>query len=188
MSISCRLAAQIVTTLLQACPNLCVIATSREALDIPGEMTFRVPSLSVPDSRHIPPIETLTQYESIRLFVERAEVIQPNFELTTANASSVAQICQRLDGIPLAIELAVARVKMMPVEQVITRLDNRFRLLTGGSRTALPRHQTLQALIDWSYDLLSEAERALLQRLSVFAGGWNLEAAEMICAGIEDQS
>ncbi len=175
--------AQIVTALLQACPNLCVIATSREALDIPGEMTFRVPSLSVPDARHTPPIETLTQYESIRLFVERAEVIQPNFELTTANASSVAQICQRLDGIPLAIELAVARVKMMPVEQVITRLDNRFRLLTGGSRTALPRHQTLQALIDWSYDLLSEAERALLQRLSVFAGGWTLEAAEMICAG-----
>jgi len=179
--------AQIVTTLLQACPNLCVIATSREALDIPGEMTFRVPSLSVPDSRHTPPIETLTQYESIRLFVERAEVIQPDFELTTANASSVAQICQRLDGIPLAIELAVARVKMMPVEQVITRLDNRFRLLTGGSRTALPRHQTLQALIDWSYDLLSDGERALLQRLSVFAGGWTLEAAEMICAGTRIQ-
>jgi len=177
--------AQIVTTLLQACPNLCVIATSREALDIPGEMAFRVPSLSVPDARHIPPIETLTQYESIRLFVERAEAIQPNFALTNANASSVAQICHRLDGIPLAIELAVARVKMMPVEQVITRLDNRFRLLTGGSRTALPRHQTLQALIDWSYDLLSGAERTLLQRLSIFAGGWTLEAAEMICAGEE---
>ncbi len=118
--------AQIVTTLLQACPNLCVIATSREALDIPGEMTFRVPSLSVPDSRHTPPIETLAQYESIRLFVERAEVIQPDFVLTSANASSVAQICQRLDGIPLAIELAVARVKMMPVEQVISTAGQPF--------------------------------------------------------------
>jgi predicted ATPase/class 3 adenylate cyclase len=175
--------AQIASTLLQSCPNLCILATSREALDIPGEMSFRVPSLSVPDMHHTPPIETLSQYESIRLFVERAEAIQPEFELTTANASSVAQICRRLDGIPLAIELAVARVKMMPVEQVTARLDNRFRLLTGGSRTALPRHQTLQALIDWSYDLLSDAERILLQRLSVFAGGWTLEAAEMICAG-----
>ena len=175
--------AQIASTLLQACPNLCILTTSREALDIPGEMSFRVPSLSVPDPRHTPPIEALSQYESIRLFVERAEAIQPEFTLTSANASSVAQICRRLDGIPLAIELAVARVKMMPVEQVTARLDNRFRLLTGGSRTALPRHQTLQALIDWSYDLLSDAERILLQRLSVFAGGWTLEAAEMICAG-----
>ncbi len=175
--------AQVIKILLQACPNLCMLATSREALDIPGEMTFRVPSLSVPDSRHTLPLETLTQYESIRLFVERAEAIQPSFTLTSANASSVAQICHRLDGIPLAIELAVARVKMMPVEQVTARLDNRFRLLTGGSRTALPRHQTLQALIDWSYDLLSDSERALLQRLSVFAGGWTMEAAEMICAG-----
>ena len=175
--------AQTITTLLQACPDLCIIATSRETLDIPGEMAFRVPSLSVPDTRHTPPIETLTQYESIRLFVERAEAVQPDFILTSANAPSVAQICRRLDGIPLAIELAVARVKMMPVEQVTARLDNRFRLLTGGSRTALPRHQTLQALIDWSYDLLSDAERALLQRLSVFAGGWTLEAAEMICTG-----
>ena len=175
--------AQILATLLQACQNLCVVATSREALDIPGEMAFRVPSLSVPDARHTLPIESLTQYESIRLFVERAEAVQPDFALTNANASSVAQICHRLDGIPLAIELAVARVKMMPVEQVITRLDNRFRLLTGGSRTALPRHQTLQALIDWSYDLLSGEERSLLQWLSVFAGGWTLEAAERICAG-----
>jgi predicted ATPase/class 3 adenylate cyclase len=175
--------AQVIEILLQACPNLCVLATSREALDIPGEMTFRVPSLSLPDTHQIPPVESLTQYESIRLFVERAEAVQPGFSLTSANASSIAQICLRLDGIPLAIELAVARVKMMPVEQVTARLDNRFRLLTGGSRTALPRHQTLQALIDWSYDLLSDAERALLQRLSIFAGGWTLEAAECICAG-----
>jgi predicted ATPase len=175
--------AHLVTTLLQACPNLCILVTSREALDIPGEVPFRVPSLSAPDVRQIPPIEKLTQYESVRLFVERAEVIQPDFSLTNANASQVALICHRLDGIPLAIELAVARVKMMRVEQVAARLDDRFRLLTGGSRTALPRHQTLRALIDWSYDLLSEVERTLLERLSVFAGGWTLEAAEAICAG-----
>ena len=119
-----------------------------------------MPSLSAPDTRRrIPPIEKLIEYESVRLFVERAGVIQPDFALTHANALSVAQICQRLDGIPLAIELAVARVKMMRVEQVAERLDDRFRLLTGGSRTALPRHQTLQALIDWSYDLLSDSER-----------------------------
>jgi predicted ATPase/class 3 adenylate cyclase len=175
--------AQLVTTLLQACPNLCILATSREALDIPGEVPFRVPSLSAPDARRIPPIEKLIEYESVRLFVERAGVIQPDFALTHANALPVAQICHRLDGIPLAIELAVARVKMMRVEQVAERLDDRFRLLTGGSRTALPRHQTLQALIDWSYDLLSDAERVLLQRLSVFAGSWTLGAAEAICAG-----
>ena len=175
--------AEIVTTLLQACPNLSMIATSREALDIPGEMTFRVPSLSVPDVRHAPPAEALKQYEAIQLFVDRAGAIQPDFALTDANAFAVAQICHRLDGIPLAIELAVARVKMMPVEQVIRRLDNRFRLLTGGSRTALPRHQTLRALIDWSYDLLSDTERVLFQRLSIFAGGWTLEAAERICQG-----
>jgi tetratricopeptide (TPR) repeat protein len=119
----------------------------------------------------------------MQLFVERAEIIQPGFELTDRNAAAVAQICHRLDGIPLAIELSVARVKMMPVEQVAARLDDRFRLLTGGSRTALPRHQTLRALIDWSYDLLSEAERTLFRRLSVFAGGWTLEAAERICSG-----
>jgi predicted ATPase/class 3 adenylate cyclase len=175
--------AELVSALLQACPNLCILVTSREALDIPGEVPFRVPSLSAPDVRKIPPIERLIEYESVRLFVERAEVIQPGFVLTNANASTVAQICHRLDGIPLAIELAVARVKMMRVEQVAARLDDRFRLLTGGSRTALPRHQTLRALIDWSYDLLSDVESTLLQRLSVFTGGWTLEAAEMICTG-----
>src|SRR5205814_9344426 len=112
-----------------------------------------------------------------------AALSQPAFLLTPANASAVVQICQRLDGIPLAIELAAARVKALPVEQIATRLDDMFRLLTGGSRTALPRQQTLRALIDWSYQLLSEAERALLRRLSVFAGGWTLGAAEAVCAG-----
>src|SRR5574341_134949 len=174
---------QLVAMLMQACPNLCILATSREALDIPGEVPFRVPSLSIPDARRLPPLPALAQYEAMQLFIERAETIHPGFALTETNAPAVAQICQRLDGIPLAIELSVARVKMMPVEQVAARLDDRFRLLTGGSRAALPRHQTLRALIDWSYDLLTEAERTLFRRLSVFAGGWTLEAAEAICAG-----
>jgi predicted ATPase/class 3 adenylate cyclase len=175
-------AAQLTATILQACPNVCILVTSRESLDIPGEVPIRVPSLSIPNTHQIPPIEKLIQYESVRLFVERAELIQPDFTLTQLNALPVAQICHRLDGIPLAIELAVARVKMMRVEQVAERLDDRFRLLTGGSRTALPRHQTLRALIDWSYDLLSESERTLMSRLSVFAGGWTLDAAEAVCA------
>jgi predicted ATPase/class 3 adenylate cyclase len=175
--------AQLVSTLLQTCPNICILATSREALNIAGELSFRVPSLSIPDARRLPALSALSQYEAMRLFVERAEIVQPGFELTDTNARAVAQICHRLDGIPLAIELSVARVKMMPVEQVAARLDDRFRLLTGGSRTAMPRHQTLRALIDWSYDLLSEPERMLFRRLSVFAGGWTLEAAEAICTG-----
>jgi len=175
--------AQLVDLLLQACPNLCILATSREALDIPGEVTLRVPSLSIPDIQRFEPAEALTQYESVRLFVERAELIQPGFALNHSNALSIAQICRRLDGIPLAIELAVARVKVMNVEQVALRLDDRFRLLTGGSRTALPRHQTLRALIDWSFDLLSDMERILFRRLSVFSGGCTLEAAEAICTG-----
>jgi predicted ATPase/class 3 adenylate cyclase len=175
--------AQLVATLLQSCPHICILTTSREALNIPGELSFRVPSLSIPDARHLPPLPALSQYEAMQLFVERAEIVQPGFELTDTNAQAIAQICRRLDGIPLAIELSVARVKIMPVEQVAARLDDRFRLLTGGSRTALPRHQTLRALIDWSYDLLSEQERMLFRRLSVFAGGWTLEAAEEICAG-----
>jgi non-specific serine/threonine protein kinase len=180
--------AQLAETLLHACPNLSILATSRETLGIAGESTFGVPSLSVPDPRRVSSAgaglaSDLIPYEGVRLFIERAIAVQPNFNMTDANASAVAQICYRLDGIPLAIELAAARVKALSVEQIAARLDDRFRLLTGGSRTALPRHQTLQALIDWSYDLLSEVERVLLRRLSVFAGGWTLEAAETVCAG-----
>src|SRR5204863_2182564 len=128
------------------------------------------------------PLERLREFEAVRLFVERAVLGQPSFEITAANAAAVAQVCQRLDGIPLAIELAAARVRIMPVEKIAERLDDRFRLLTGGSRTALPRQQTLRAFIDWSYDLLTERERTLLRRLSVFAGGWVLEAAEAVCS------
>ena len=128
-------------------------------------------------------IEKLSQYEAVRLFIDRASLVSPNFIVNKDNAPFIAQICYRLDGIPLAIELAAARVKMLNVEQISNRLDDRFRLLTGGARTALPRQQTLRALIDWSYDILSANERLLLCRLSVFSGGWSIEAAEEICAG-----
>jgi predicted ATPase len=179
--------AELARRLLEACPDLRVLATSREALGVPGEALFRVPTLTTPIPPP-PPVEQLTQYEAVRLFIDRALLSQPAFAVTNANAPSVAEICHRLDGIPLAIELAAARVKALPMEQIARRLDDRFKLLTGGSRTGLPRQQTLRAAIDWSYDLLAEPERALLLRLSMFAGGWDLEAADAVCAGeaIED--
>jgi predicted ATPase/DNA-binding XRE family transcriptional regulator len=168
--------------LLNAASGLKILATSREALGISGEVIWVVPSLSLPDTKTLLQVEELYQYEAIELFVERARLVQPHFDLTKSNASSVAQICYHLDGIPLAIELAAARIKMMTAEQINSHLDNRFQLLTGGSRTALPRHQTLRAAIDWSYDLLSESEQLLLRRLAAFSGGWSLDAAEQICA------
>jgi predicted ATPase/class 3 adenylate cyclase/Tfp pilus assembly protein PilF len=174
--------AQLAEALLRACPKIQILASSREALGVAGETSYRIPSLSIPDVRRLPPLETLSQYESVRLFVERAHSVQSTFALTTTNAPYIAQICQRLDGIPLAIELAAARTKALSPDQIVSRLDDRFRLLTGGSRTALPRQQTLQALIDWSHDLLSLPEQILLRRLSVFVGGWTLEAAEAVCA------
>src|SRR5713226_5481995 len=175
--------AQLADALLRSCPRLRLLASSREGLGIGGEQTYRVPSLSLPDARHLPPLERLRDFEAVQLFADRARLSQATFAVTQANALSVAQVCQRLDGIPLAIELAAARVKALSVEKLNERLDDMFRLLTGGSRTALPRQQTLRALIDWSYDLLSPSEGALLRRLSVFAGGWTLEAAEAVCAG-----
>src|SRR5579859_2233985 len=167
--------------LLSGAPHLTILATSREPLGLTGESIYRVPSLTLPAADD-PTLAALERSESGRLFAERAAAVQPGFALTAANAPAVAQICQRLDGIPLALELAAARVRAMPPEQIAARLDDRFRLLTGGSRTALPRQQTLRALIDWSWDLLLEPERALLRRTAVFAGGWSLEAAESIAA------
>lgn len=175
--------ATLADALLHTCTSLRLLATSREVLGLPGETVWRVPSLSVPDPERIPPLERLSQYEAVRLFVERARSSQPGFSVTKNNAPVVVQVCRRLDGIPLAIELAAARVKVLAVEQIAARLDDRFRLLVGGSRMALPRHQTLRATMDWSYDLLSDKERCALRRLSVFAGGWTLEAAEQVCAG-----
>jgi predicted ATPase/class 3 adenylate cyclase len=181
-------AAQFADELLRACLNLRLLVSSREALGVPGEKAHHVKSLSTPQTNATLLVKTATQYEAVRLFVDRAKTVSSTFTMTSANVSAVAQICSRLDGIPLAIELAAARVKMLKADQIAERLDDRFRLLTGGSRTALPRQQTLRAMIDWSYDLLPEAERVLLLRLSVFAGGWTLEAAETVCqgSGIDD--
>ncbi len=175
--------AQLADALLRSCPHLRILATSREAVGVEGELTFRVPSLSVPDLQRLPPLEQLIHHEAVRLFTERARWSLPTFAVTSQNAGAVAQVCVQLDGMPLALEMAAARVKVLTVEQIATRLDDRFRLLRAGSRTALPRHQTLRAAMDWSHDLLSERERVLFRRLSVFAGGFTLEAAEAICAG-----
>ena len=178
--------ATLAADLLRNCPGIHILATSREPLGLSGEQTYRIPSLSVPPAaskNHTLTADVLSQYDSVRLFIERAQAVQPTFSVTDQNAPAVAQVCAHLDGIPLAIELAAARVRSMPVEQVNARLDQRFRLLTGGSRANLPRQQTLRALIDWSYDLLNEQERVMLTRLSVFAGGCTLDAAESVCAG-----
>jgi predicted ATPase/class 3 adenylate cyclase len=175
--------AQLSATLLRSCPQVAVLATSREPLGVAGELTYRVPSLSSPDPNQTQTPRSLSQYEAVRLFNERAQFHRPDFAVTSQNAPALAQVCYHLDGIPLAIELAAARVRLLSVEDINDRLDNRFRLLTGGDRTALPRHQTLRAAIDWSYDLLNEQERRLLSRLSVFVGGWTLSAAEQICSG-----
>jgi len=175
--------AHLVETLLRSCPGLHILTTSREAFNTPGETIWLVPSLGVPDAYHLPPIEGLVKYESVQLFIERATSVLPAFRLTQENAQALVQVCHRLDGLPLAIELAAARVKVLSLEQIATRLDHSYRLLAGGSRTALPRQQTLQATIEWSYHLLPEKERILFRRLSVFLGSFALEAAEAVCAG-----
>jgi len=180
--------AQVVNVLLRAAPRIKVMASSREALGVRGEVSYPVPSLTLPNIKHLPDIEQLSQFEAVRLFIDRALLVAPHFEVDKDNAPYIAQICHRLDGIPLAIELAAARAKVLSMDQISKRLDDRFRLLTGGARTALPRQQTLRALIDWSYDILDENEQLLLLRLSVFAGGWTLEAAEEVCVGDEIES
>jgi predicted ATPase/class 3 adenylate cyclase len=175
--------ARLAEAILRAGQNLRMLATSREALNIPGEVAWRVPSLLLPEFRNLPPLEELTRFESVRLFIERATAAQPSFTLTRENATWVAALCRQLDGIPLAIELAAARVPAMAVEQIAARLDDRFRLLGRANRSSLPRHQTLRAVMDWGYQLLSEQEQRVFRRLSVFMGGWSLEAAEAVCGG-----
>ena len=175
--------AELVHGVLLACPSVRILATSQESLGVDGEAMLPVPSLALPDDGRASQPEQLLEFEAVRLFVERAQAASPTFRVTAANAASVAQVCRRLDGIPLALELAAARLRALSVEQIAARLDDRFRLLTGGSRVAVPRHQTLRATMDWSYDLLTPDEQALLRRLAVFAGGFGLEAAEAVGSG-----
>jgi predicted ATPase/DNA-binding CsgD family transcriptional regulator len=174
---------RLVDALLDSCPGLRVLATSRETLGAAGEVSWVVPSLTVPDSGQAPTAEKLEGYESVRLFVERASQRDPSFVLTHRNGPAVAQVCRRLEGIPLAIELAAARIGVLPVERIAERLDDSLRLLTAGGRTAMPRHRTLRATLEWSHELLVEPERRLFRRLSVFAGGLTLETAEAVGAG-----
>ena len=180
-------AATLASEILRVCPQVSLLASSREPLGVSGEQVYRVPSLSLPDAQ-ARTAESLSRCESAALFTARARSVQPAFAVTDTNAPAVAAICRRLDGIPLALELAAARVSALSVGEISARLDDRFRLLTGGSRTALPRQRTLQALVDWSYDLLTDAEKTALCRLSVFYGGWTLDAAEAVCAGGEVRS
>ena len=174
--------AELAESLLRACPNLHLLVTTQEGLGVAGELVWRLPTLTAPDVRSGVPLtrESVARFEAVRLFVERAVAAQSRFSLTDANAGAIASICARLDGIPLAIELAAVRVKVLSPEQILSRLENRFQLLTGGNRTALPRQQTLRAAIDWSYELLEAEERTLLQRLGIFAGGCTLDSAEHI--------
>lgn len=175
--------ARMADAVLRECPDVRLLTTSREGLGIYGETIYRVPGLTLPPGERNADPAQLLQSEAARLFRDRAAQVRPGFALTPENAPMVASLCRRLDGIPLALELAAARVGSLSVREIHAGLDQRFGILTGGASTALPRQQTLRSLIDWSYDLLNGAEKALLGRLSVFAGGWTLEAAEAVCAG-----
>ena len=180
--------AQLAERLLQRCPHLQILATSREPLGLAGEVTWRVPSLQLPEPDARPTAAALGEVEAVRLFVERARATQPRFTLSPATAPAVVEVCRRLDGIPLALELAATCLRGLSVAQLAGRLDRRFALLTGGQRTALPRQQTLAATVQWSFDRLSRAEQSLFTHLSVFAGAFTLEAAEAICAGGDVQA
>jgi non-specific serine/threonine protein kinase len=174
---------QLIDRILRCSSSVVMLVTSRQRLGLAGERTYRVPSLTVPRTNETLTPETVLPYEGVRLFIDRAKLLRPDFDVTTENASAIASICARLDGMPLAIELAAPRLRSMSVDELSEHLDQRFALLTDGSRTALPRHRTLRSTIDWSYDLLGEAEKLFLRRLSVFVGGWTLAAAEGVCAG-----
>jgi predicted ATPase/class 3 adenylate cyclase len=177
-------AARVADAIVRACPKIAILASSRQGLGIAGEATYRMPSLLVPDAQSVARLSAADakRYGSIALFVERAQAADPHFVLSDENAPAVADICRRLDGIAFAIELAAARVRVLSPQQLQRRLDERFRILTGGSRTALPRQQTLRALVDWSYDLLDERERALFRRVGIFVDGFSIEAAAGVCA------
>jgi predicted ATPase/DNA-binding NarL/FixJ family response regulator len=178
--------AELANTLLAGCPDIRILATSREPLRIPGEATWRVASLAVPDRNRTHSVAEISRYPAVQLFAERARAVRPEFGITPRNAAAVAEICARLDGIPLALELAAARARVLSPEQILTRLDDAFAFLTGGSRTAPSRQQTLRATLDWGHDLLARPERILFRRLAVFSGGFDLEPAESVCADAED--
>jgi predicted ATPase/class 3 adenylate cyclase/Tfp pilus assembly protein PilF len=175
-------AATEVSTLIGACPHLKVLATSRAPLHVRGEKEYAVPPLSTPDLRHLPPVEILTRYEAVQLFIERATDVMADFQVTNDNAPAVAEICVKLDGLPLAIELAAAKVRMLPPQALLARLSSRLKVLTGGSRDLPARQQTLRNTIEWSYDLLEEGYKQLFRRMAVFSGGSTLEALEVVCA------
>ena len=179
-------AAPVVADLLQAAPRLKALVTSRVALRLSGEHEYAVPPLTLPDPKRLPPLERLAQYEAVRLFIERAQAAKADFMVTNVNAPAVAEICVRLDGLPLAIELAAARSKLLSPEALLARLSNRLKLLTGGARDLPARQQTLRAAIDWSYGLLEPGEQTLFARLAVFAGGCTLEAIEAVCNADRD--
>ncbi len=176
--------AAVVDALLRGCPFLTILITSREPLNITGEITWRVPSLTCPDAQRVEPPgpAELLQHDATRLFLVRATASAPDFRATPQNAPCIAHICRRLDGIPLAVELAASKLKVLSVEQILVRLEKHFSLLEGGSSTAPPRHQTLRATMEWSHELLSCKEQTLVHRLSVFSGGWTLEASEVVCS------
>ncbi len=175
--------AQLIHTLLSRLSGLKVLATSREPLGVEGEVLFRVPSLSCPARGQTYTVEKLLEFDAIKLFVERTQASLTGFELNPQNSAAVTQICLRLDGIPLAIELAASRSASLGIAQIAERLDQSFRMLTGGARTSLERHRTLRSTIEWSYQLISDRERILLRRLGIFMNGWTLEAAEKVCSG-----
>jgi predicted ATPase/class 3 adenylate cyclase/DNA-binding CsgD family transcriptional regulator len=175
-------AALSVADLLADCPRLKVLVTSREGLHVRAEREFPVPALALPDSKHLPDLGALSQYEAVALFLERAQAVKPDFQMTNANAGAVADICIRLDGLPLAIELAAARLKLLPPQALLKRLSHRLLVLTGGSRDLPSRQHTLRNTIQWSYDLLTEREQRLFRWLSIFVGGCMLEAAAAVCS------
>ena len=174
-------AAPVVSDLLATCPDLSVLVTSRAPLRIRGEHEFPVPPLALPDLKHLPSLERLTQYGAVQLFIQRAMAVKPDFAVTNSNAPAVAEICYRLDGLPLAVELAAARIRLLTPTAMLTQLEKRLRLLTGGARDLPARQQTLRDTVAWSHDLLNEGERKLFRRLSVFLGGCSIEAAEVVC-------
>jgi len=179
-------AAPLAGKILSAASRLKVLATSRIPLGIYGEREYAVPPLAIPDPKRLPDLRALSQYEAVRLFIERAEAAKAGFEITSENAPAVAEICVRLDGLPLAIELAAARIKLLPPRAILTRLSNRLKLLTGGAKDLPARQRTLRGAIEWSHDLLDEGERTLFARMAVFSGGRTLEAIEAVCDAVGD--